>query len=129
MWGWIKDMATTLSTSSAASAVVVSSAEPVVTRWRGSQHPNLALITQRMAAEGLQPYRWANGPHFRHAPRSYRFNKVLYCVQGLLTVIFPDIGQEIILYPGDRLDIPRGNRYAQIVGAAGAECVESERKP
>jgi hypothetical protein len=80
-----------------------------------------------MVAEGLHPYRWTNGPHFRHAPRSYRYSKVLYCVQGLLTVIFPDIGQEISLYPGDRLDIGRGTRYAQIVGAAGVECVESER--
>ena len=103
-------------------------AEPfAVTRWRGGQHSNLSLISQRMASEGLQPYRWKNGPHFRHAPRSYRCNKVVYCVQGLLTVIFPDIGQEITLYPGDRLDVARGIRYGQIVGAAGAECLESDR--
>jgi hypothetical protein len=79
-----------------------------------------------MTQEGLRPYRWSNGPNFRYAPRSHGFDKVLYCVQGSIEVILPDLGQRMILRPGDRLEVPRGVRYAQVIGPDGAQCLESE---
>lgn len=107
---------------------LTASAEPVqITRWQGAQHPNLTTIRERLLREHLTPYRWTNGPHFRHAARSYRTGKVLYCVQGDLTISFPDSGQEVRLYAGDRLEVAAGVRYAQIVGPAGVECLECDR--
>ncbi|MHB8626128.1 MAG: cupin domain-containing protein [Aggregatilineales bacterium] len=97
-----------------------------VTRWRGGQHPSLPLIAQRMTQEGLRPYRWSNDPNFRYPARSHTYAKVLYCVQGSLDIILPDRAELITLHPGDRLELARGIRHAQIVGPNGAQCLESE---
>jgi hypothetical protein len=99
-----------------------------VTRWRGGQHPSLPLIAQQMSREGLRPYRWSNDPNFRYPTRSHTYAKVLYCVQGSLDIILPDEAALITLYPGDRLELARGIRHAQIVGPNGAQCLESEMR-
>jgi mannose-6-phosphate isomerase-like protein (cupin superfamily) len=96
-----------------------------IIRWRGGQHPTYQAITQKMQEEGLRPYTWSNGPNFRYAARSHGQNKVLYCVEGSLEVVLPDINQSIVLRPGDRVDLPRGVRHLAIIGPRGAQCVES----
>ena len=81
-----------------------------------------------MQQEGLRPYTWSNGPNFRHTTRSHGYNKVLYCVEGSVEVVLPDVNQSVVLRPGDRLDLPRGVRHAAIVGPGGAQCVESPKQ-
>jgi hypothetical protein len=98
-------------------------AEIKVTRWRGSQHPTHQTITQQMAREGLRPYTWTQGPNFRDGVRSHGYSKVLYCVEGVLEIVLPDINQRITLRPGDRVELPRGVRHAAIIGPRGARCV------
>jgi mannose-6-phosphate isomerase-like protein (cupin superfamily) len=99
-----------------------------VIRWHGSQHPTYQAITQKMQQEGLRPYTWSNGPNFRHTTRSHGYPKVLYCVEGSVEVVLPDVNQSVVLRPGDRLDLPRGVRHAAIVGPSGAQCVESPKQ-
>ncbi len=96
-----------------------------ITRWQDGQHPSYQAIAQRMEKEGLRPYRWSNGPNFRYAPRSHGYDKVLYCVQGSVEVLLPDLNQRILMHPGDRLEIGRGVRHAQIIGPEGVQCLES----
>ncbi len=99
-----------------------------VIRWRGGQHPTYQTITQKMHEEGLRPYAWSNGPNFRYTVRSHGYCKVLYCVEGSLEVILPDVNQSVMLRPGDRMELPRGVRHATIVGPRGAQCVESVKQ-
>jgi hypothetical protein len=99
-----------------------------VIRWRGGQHPTHQNITQRLAQEGLQPYTCDHGPNCRDGVRSHGYDKVLYCVEGLVEIVLPDINQKITLRPGDRLELPRGVRHGAIVGPRGARCVESVLK-
>ena|SRR5258706_11944155 len=101
--------------------------EVKLVRWRGAQHPTLLAITQQMEAEGLRPYSWSNGPNFRIAARSHGYTKVMYCVEGSLELVIPDINQSVILRPGDRLELPAGLRHATIIGPRGARCVESAK--
>ncbi len=105
-----------------------SRAEIKLIRWRGGQHPTYQAITQKMQQEGLRPYTWSNGPNFRYTPRSHGYHKVLYCVEGSVEVILPDVNQSVVLRPGDRLDLPRGVRHAAIVGPNGVQCVESPKQ-
>ena len=98
-----------------------------LTRWRGAQHPSLVAITQQMEAEGLRPYSWTNGPNFRIAVRSHGYTKVMYCVEGSLELVLPDLNQNVVLRPGDRLELPSGLRHATIIGPCGARCVESAK--
>jgi mannose-6-phosphate isomerase-like protein (cupin superfamily) len=110
-----------------ASASTPTSATPAIKiiRWRGGQHPTYQAISQKMTQEGLRPYAWSNGPNFRQAARSHGYHKVLYCVEGTLEVVLPDMKQSILLRPGDRVDLPRGVRHESITGPRGAQCLES----
>jgi hypothetical protein len=112
---------------SSASASTPTSATPAIKiiRWRGGQHPTYQAISQKMTQEGLRPYAWSKGPNFRQAARSHGYHKVLYCVEGTLEVVLPDMKQSILLRPGDRVDLPRGVRHESITGPRGAQCLES----
>jgi len=96
-----------------------------LTRWKGGQHPTFETITRKMSEEGLRPYTWQNGPNFRMAARSNGYIKVMYCVEGSLELMLPDINQSVFLRPGDRIELPAGLRHATIIGPNGARCVES----
>jgi len=109
-------------------STTISPADVKVIRWRGSQHPTFQTITNLMQAEGLRPYAWALGPNTRQAVRSHAHGKVLYCIEGVVEMILPDLNQRIILRPGDRMDIPRGIRYAAMIGPNGVRSVEGEQK-
>lgn len=98
-----------------------------VLRWRGSSHPTYQAITLQMAREGMRAYTWAQTANFRYPLRSQHYDKVLYCVEGSLEVVLPDLNQRVVLRPGDRLELPRNVRHALIVGERGARCVEGEK--
>jgi quercetin dioxygenase-like cupin family protein len=98
-----------------------------LTRWHGAQHPTLQVITRQMEQEGLRPYSWSNGPNFRIAARSHGSTKIMYCIEGSLELVLPDINQSIVLRPGDRVELPRGVRHAAMTGPRGARCLECTR--
>ena len=95
-----------------------------VTRWRGGQNPTLDKITGQMRDENLRPYVWVNMPNFRYPVRSHGYDKILYCVEGSLELIFPQTKQRVELRSGDRIELPRGVRYGANVGPSGAQCIE-----
>src|SRR5260370_9961520 len=90
-----------------------------LTRWHGAQHPTLQVITRQMEQEGLRPYAWSNGPNFRIAARSHGSTKIMYCLEGSLELLFPDINQSIVLLPGDRLELPRGLPHPPMTAPPG----------
>ncbi|HUN08997.1 MAG TPA: hypothetical protein PLQ56_20490 [Aggregatilineales bacterium] len=96
-----------------------------ITRWRGSEHPTFSNITRQMKKEGLRPYMWTNMANHRYGVRSHGYDKVLYVVDGSIELSFPDLGQQLIMRPGDRVDVPAGVRHGTIVGNKGACCVEA----
>lgn len=98
-----------------------------VTRWQGGQHPTLATITKIMREEQLRPYMWINGANHRYAVRTHGYHKVLYVIDGVLDVLFPDSNQQIRLRGGDRIDIPAGVRHGTIIGSSGAKCIEASQ--
>jgi mannose-6-phosphate isomerase-like protein (cupin superfamily) len=103
-------------------------AEVRVTRWRGGQHPTAQAISQILLKQGLRPYNITHGPHNHQAARSHGHNRVLYCVEGSMEVVLPDLNQKVQLRPGDSIDLPRGVRYATRIPATGARCLEAERQ-
>ena len=121
------DPAVTTTTPNVANGPLSRQHEIKLTRWRGAQHPTLQTITRQMEQEGLRPYAWSNGPNFRIAARSHGSTKILYCLEGSLELLLPDINQSIVLRPGDRVELPRGVRHAATTGPRGARCLESTR--
>lgn len=94
--------------------------------WQGDP-PTATAIDQRLRAEGLSPHRWGNGPGDVYAPHRHSYHKVLYCVSG--SIVFHVAGEgDVVLGPGDRMDLPPGTDHAATVGPAGVECMEAPRE-
>lgn len=100
---------------------------PLVTPWPDSMPPTQSVLRQRMIEEGLDPYTWSNGPHDVYAPHSHSYNKVIYVVQGSITFGLPELGQQLTLKAGDRLDLPAGVVHDAHVGAQGVVCLEGHQ--
>jgi len=100
---------------------------PLVTSWTDSQIPTQSALWSLMADEGLSPYSWSNGPHDIYAAHYHSYNKVIYVVQGSITFGLPELGQQLALKAGDRLDLPVGVIHDAVVGAQGVVCLEAHK--
>ncbi len=100
---------------------------PLVTPWADPISPSQSILWRLMSDEGLSPYSWSNGPHDRYAAHSHSYNKVIYVVQGSITFGLPELGQQLTLKAGDRLDLPAGVVHEAVVGAQGVVCLEAHK--
>ncbi len=80
-----------------------------------------------MADEGLSPYSWSNGPHDTYAVHSHSYDKVIYVVQGSIAFGLPELGKQLTLNTGDRLDLPAGVVHDAVVGPQGVVCLEAHK--
>jgi uncharacterized protein YjlB len=100
---------------------------PQVTPWSDPAPPSQSSLWQLMADEGLSPYSWSNGPRDTYAAHSHSYNKVIYVVQGSITFGLPELGKQLTLKAGDRLDLPAGVVHDAVVGPQGVVCLEAHK--
>ena len=100
---------------------------PLVTPWSDSAVPTQSTLRRLMADEGLDPYSWSNGPFDAYAAHSHSYNKVIYVVQGSITFGLPELGKQLTLKAGDRLDLPAGVVHDAHVGPQGVICLEAHK--
>lgn len=86
---------------------------------------NPAELAARLRAEGLDPSTWGNGPGDRYAAHSHGYDKVLVCTAGSITFHLVDLGRDIELAVGQRLELPSGASHAATVGPRGVTCLEA----
>lgn len=98
-----------------------------VVPWAGEQAPTEQAIRGLLGREGLEPYRWSNGPGDVYAAHSHSYHKVIYVVTGSITFGLPDTGGEVSLKSGDRLELPAGTTHNAVVGLQGVSCLEAHR--
>jgi uncharacterized protein YjlB len=99
----------------------------LVTPWAGPVTPTQSTLWRHMTEEGLNPYSWSNGPFDVYSAHSHSYNKVIYVVQGSITFGLPELGQQLTLKVGDRLDLPAGTVHDAHVGAQGVLCLEAHK--
>src|ERR1044071_5095532 len=99
----------------------------LVTAWSDSASPTESTLWKMMADEGLSPYSWSNGPHDSYAAHSHSYNKVIYVVQGSITFGLPELGRQLSLKSGDRLDLPAGTAHDAVGGSQGVVCLEAHK--
>jgi len=87
------------------------------------QRPEREQIEARYAEEGLSPYSWQNGPGDRYGWHAHGYTKVLYCVTG--SIVFHTREGDLMLEPGDRLEVDPGTEHAATVGEHGVLCLEA----
>jgi quercetin dioxygenase-like cupin family protein len=79
----------------------------------------------RLTAEGLNTSSWGNAPGDTYAAHSHVYDKVLVATSGSITFHLVDMGRDVILNAGERLDLPAGTTHGATVGPAGVECLEA----
>ena len=100
---------------------------PKKTEWSADIRPDRDVLVKIMAAEGLNPYTWANGPGDVYGAHNHSYHKVIYVVSGSITFGLPEKGDSVFLQTGDRLDLPAGVVHDAVVGPQGVVCLEAHR--
>ena len=79
----------------------------------------------RLAAAGLDPSSWSNGPGDVYAVHRHEYDKVLVVERGSIVFGLPQHGEIVALEVGDRLDLPAGTDHDARVGPEGVTCLEA----
>lgn len=96
-------------------------------RWPAESAPTEGEVRGILDREGLLPYSWSNGPGDVYGAHAHDYEKVIYVLEGSITFKLPDSGEEIMLEPGDRLELEQGVVHAAVVGPSGVVCLEAHR--
>lgn len=86
-----------------------------------------AALRARLAAEGLDPGAWSNGPGDRYTAHDHGYDKVIVVAAGSIRFGLPGTGATIDLVEGDRLELPGGVAHDAVVGVDGVTCLEAHR--
>ena len=98
-----------------------------VTPWPNEEILSREELQRIMLDEGLSPYAWSNGPMDVYAAHTHTYDKVIYVVSGSITFGLPELERNVTLFPGDRLDLPKGTMHDALVGRDGVVCLEGHR--
>jgi quercetin dioxygenase-like cupin family protein len=82
-------------------------------------------LQARLRAEGLQPSTWGNGPGDVYGAHRHDYDKVLVAVRGSITFHLSELGRDVELSMGDRLELPAQTLHGATVGAQGVTCLEA----
>lgn len=85
--------------------------------------PTAEDLETRFHDGGLEPRSFSNEPGDRYEWHEHDRHKILYCARGAIT--FHTRGGDILLEPGDRIDIEAGTPHAAHVHGEGVTCVEA----
>lgn len=100
-----------------------------ITSWPDENFPTRDELWRIMTDKGLSPYAWSNGPHDIYPAHMHSYHKVIYAVSGSITFGLPELERNVTLFPGDRLDLPKGTAHDAMVGRDGVTCLEGHKSP
>lgn len=84
-----------------------------------------AELEARLAAGGLTASSWGNEPGDRYQAHQHDYDKVLVATAGSITFHLVDVGTDVTLAAGERLDLPARTSHAASVGPDGVTCLEA----
>jgi len=79
----------------------------------------------RLAEEGLSSSSWGNAAGDRYGAHRHTYDKVLVAAGGSITFHLPELGRDVEVTEGDRLELPAGTLHAATVGPRGVSCLEA----
>jgi hypothetical protein len=82
-------------------------------------------LEARLAAGGLSPSAWSNGPADTYAAHRHSYDKVLVTAAGSIRFHLPELGRDIDVNAPHRLELPAGTLHGATVGSAGVTCLEA----
>ena len=82
-------------------------------------------LEARLAAEGLSVSAWSNGPGDTYAAHRHSYDKVLVAAAGSIRFQLPELGRDVELSTGNRLELRAGTLHGATVGSGGVTCLEA----
>ena len=83
------------------------------------------LTGEGLAGECLAASTWSNAPWYHYPEHRHDYDKVLVVSRGSIVFHLPELGQDIVLAAGDRLDLPAQTAHGADVEAAGVSVLEA----
>jgi quercetin dioxygenase-like cupin family protein len=77
-----------------------------MTRWNKETTPSLEALRAALTGEGYHVSEWADAPGTVYPVHTHDYEEVRVVVRGRLRVGLPESGEEFVLAPGDRLEVP-----------------------
>lgn len=88
-----------------------------VTRWNKETAPSLEALRGALTGEGLSVSEWTDPSGTVYPVHTHEYPEVRVVVRGHLRIGLPDSNEEIVLGPGDRLDLPENvPHWADVTG-------------
>ncbi len=84
-----------------------------ITRWITKTPPIVSELENQLKNEGLSPFIWTDSEGSYYPTHSHPYTEIRWIIDGTITVGIH--GEEIILYPGDRLELkPYTEHYTRM---------------
>ncbi len=90
-----------------------------LTRWNKETSPSLEALRSALTGEGLTVSEWADAAGTVYPVHAHDYVEVRVVVRGALRVGLPETGEEFVLAPGDRLDLPANTPHWADVSGQG----------
>lgn len=98
----------------------------IITRWQAPLVPNKEQVYMILESEGLEPFDELYAPQTKIPDHRHPFAEVRIIVSG--EMIFNVSGNQFVLRPGDRLEIPANTKHSHVSqGATPCLCVCAQR--
>jgi quercetin dioxygenase-like cupin family protein len=100
-----------------------------LTRWNKETAPSLEVLRSTLTGEGLSVSEWTDPAGTVYPVHTHEYAEVRVVVIGHLRIGLPDTGEEFILNPGDRLDLPANTpHWADVFGHGPVVYLSASRK-
>ncbi|MBI3913853.1 MAG: cupin domain-containing protein [Chloroflexi bacterium] len=90
-----------------------------LTRWHKETSPSLEALRSALTGEGFTVTEWADPAGTVYPVHTHEQMEIRVVVRGRLRVGLPDSGEEFVLEPGDRLEIPPNTPHWSDVSGDG----------
>lgn len=98
----------------------------LITRWQAPLTPNKSQASLSLEAEGLEPYEELYEPQMKVHEHRHPFCEVRVIVEGEL--LFNISGNQFLLRPGDRVEIPANTKHSHMAQGSGrCMCICAQR--
>lgn len=98
----------------------------IITRWQAPVVPSKEQIHIILESEGLEPFDESYEPQVKIQDHRHPFTEVRVIISG--EMIFNISGNQFVLRPGDRVEIPANTKHSHIAqGLQPCVCVCAQR--
>lgn len=98
----------------------------IITRWQAPVIPTKEQVHLILESENLEPYEEVYQPHAKVHDHRHPFTEVRVIVSG--EMIFNISGNQFVLRPGDRVEIPANTRHSHTAqGSQTCLCICAQR--